>query len=98
MPPLLLQPLVENAIKHGLEPKVEGGSITVRARHADGRLMLEVLDTGVGPATDHATVDGFGLTQVRDRLATAYGKQGVFKLLAGHTMGTRARATFPCET
>jgi sensor histidine kinase YesM len=98
MPPLLLQPLVENAIKHGLEPKVEGGSITVRARHADGRLMLEVLDTGVGPAPDHATVDGFGLTQVRDRLATAYGKQGVFKLLAGHTMGTRARATFPCKT
>jgi signal transduction histidine kinase len=97
MPPLLLQPLVENAIKHGLEPKVEGGSITVRARQADGRLMLEVLDTGVGPTPDHASADGFGLTQVRDRLATAYGQQGVFELLAGHPVGTRTRVTFPCK-
>jgi sensor histidine kinase YesM len=98
MPPLLLQPLVENAIKHGLEPKVEGGSITVRAHRADRRLTLEVLDTGVGPAPDNATADGFGLAQVRDRLATAYGRQGSFALVADHTLGTRASVTFPCET
>ena len=52
VPPLLLQPLVENAIRHGLEPKVEGGEIRVSARREDGtdgpRLRLEVVDTGVG--------------------------------------------------
>ena len=48
VPPLLLQPLVENSIRHGLEPKVEGGAIDVRARQLDGRLIIEVSDTGVG--------------------------------------------------
>ncbi|WP_296446202.1 sensor histidine kinase, partial [Rhodoferax sp. UBA5149] len=73
VPTLLLQPLVENAIKHGLEPKVEGGSITVRARREGARLTLEVLDTGVGPSPGRAAVDGFGLTQVRERLVATYG-------------------------
>ena len=73
VPTLLLQPLVENSIKHGLEPKVEGGTITVRARRAgDGMLSLEVSDTGVGFDSSTASSDGFGLAQVRERLATAY--------------------------
>lgn len=98
VPTLLLQPLVENAIKHGLEPKVEGGSITVRARHEAGWITLEVLDTGVGPAHGSATGDGFGLAQVRERLATTYGNQDAIELVASHTGGTRASITFPCNT
>ncbi len=97
MPPLLLQPLVENAIKHGLEPKLAGGSITVRARHEAGRMTLEVIDTGVGLPKDAETVDGFGLAQVRERLATTYGAQGAINLIAGHAMGTVAIIDFPCE-
>ena len=49
VPALLLQPLVENSIQHGLEPKVEGGRVTVNARREGGQLVLEVVDTGVGP-------------------------------------------------
>ena len=60
--------MVENAIKHGLEPQVHGGSITVRASHDGSRLTLDVLDTGVGLGLDQAGMDGFGLTQVRERL------------------------------
>lgn len=73
VPTLLLQPLVENSIQHGLEPKVEGGSIRVSARRSGAMLLLEVADTGVGPG-DTPTISGkgFGLAQVRERLATAY--------------------------
>jgi sensor histidine kinase YesM len=95
VPALLLQPLVENAIKHGLEPKVEGGSISVTARRALGRLSLEVQDSGVGLSPVHLASDGFGLAQVRERLATSYGSHGSFELAANDTAGTRATITFP---
>ena len=98
VPTLLLQPLVENAIKHGLEPKVEGGSITVQARQAAGQMTLEVRDTGVGPNPASATVDGFGLAQVRERLATLYPNHGAIELIADKAMGTRASITFPCNS
>ena len=68
--PLLLQPLVENAVRHGVEPAIDGGRIDVRARAADGRLELVVEDTGVGLTGDR---EGFGLAQIRERLQTAYG-------------------------
>jgi signal transduction histidine kinase len=95
VPPLLLQPVVENSIKHGLEPKVEGGSITVRARATGGVLTLEVTDTGVGlpPQPVHET--GFGLTQVRERLATAYGPQATINMIANEQGGARTNITFP---
>ena len=68
--PLLLQPLVENAVRHGVEPAIDGGRIDVRARAVGGRLELVVEDTGVGITGDR---EGFGLAQVRERLQTAYG-------------------------
>jgi hypothetical protein len=77
MPPLLLQPLVENAIRHGLEPKVETGRIAVSARREGDALLLAVRDTGVGLDAASATSTrgtGFGLQQVRERLATLYGE------------------------
>ncbi|TFZ02259.1 sensor histidine kinase [Ramlibacter henchirensis] len=73
VPTLLLQPLVENAIQHGLEPKVEGGRLTVQARSDGGELVVVVSDTGVGLSGPVAQGHGFGLTQVRERLTTLYG-------------------------
>ena len=72
--PMLLQPLVENAIKHGLEPKIEGGTITVSALVYAGVLQIRVEDTGLGfgVATDTAG-SGSGLTNVRARLKALYG-------------------------
>ena len=76
VPSLLLQPLVENSIKPGLEPKVEGGTITVRARRDGATLCLEVADTGVGFDASGPVGSGFGVAQIRERLATAYGEAG----------------------
>jgi len=102
VPPLLLQPLVENAIRHGLEPQVQGGHITVRASTRAGAegplLVIEVNDTGAGlPATLPAAGPGqsFGLAQVRERLATLHGSQGTLELIAASAGGTSARVTFP---
>ena len=70
VPALLLQPLVENSIQHGLEPQVQGGRITVSARCEGAQLVLEVADTGAGRAPPAPGGRGFGLTQIRERLAT----------------------------
>jgi signal transduction histidine kinase len=72
VPPMLLQPLVENALKHGLEPKVEGGTVTVSAREDRDRLVLEVADTGLG-STESGGGGGVGLANLRERLAAAFG-------------------------
>ena len=100
VPTLLLQPLVENTIKHGLEPQVAGGSITVRASVAAGFLILEVADTGVGlGASDNAKTDsGFGLTQVRERLATAYGDAATLAIAAHAPTGTLITITLPLKS
>ena len=84
VPPLLLQPLVENCIRHGLEPKVAGGRIEVSAEQRGQRLCLTVRDTGVGlTATGPATAHGashYGTQHVAARLATLYGTQARFSL------------------
>ena len=79
VPPMLLQPLVENAVKHGLEPKVEGGSVKVSAREERGRLVLEVADTGLGEQGSGGS--GVGLANLRERLAAAFG--GLANVRAG---------------
>jgi len=88
VPSLLLQPLVENSIKHGLEPKVEGGTITVRALREGQMLTLQVLDTGVG--FDHHTPqsNGFGLAQVRERIAATYANTGSVEQTSAPGNGT----------
>jgi sensor histidine kinase YesM len=89
VPPLLLQPLVENSIKHALEPQVEGGRIDITARRIGQQLVLTVHDTGAGPgAAATGTGSGFGLAQVRERLATVYGGSASLTLqAAGDTEG-----------
>ncbi len=97
VPPLLLQPLVENSIRHGLEPKVEGGSIQVRARSDGHTVTLEVQDTGLGLGDSAQPGSGFGLGQVRERLTTVYGTAGTIDLVANGASGTRATITFPLQ-
>jgi sensor histidine kinase YesM len=75
IPPLLIQPLVENAIKHGLEKSVQGGEVTVAAERADGRIRIRVADSGVG-IRETAGGSGIGLENVRRRLAIMYGDAG----------------------
>ena len=105
VPPLLLQPLVENAIRHGLEPQVEGGHITVRASTRPGdsgpQLVLEVIDTGVGlpeQLPPPSPGQSFGLAQARERLATLHGNAGTLELIAKNTGGTSANVTFPLKS
>jgi signal transduction histidine kinase len=99
VPPLLLQPLVENAIKHGLEPHVQGGLITVSARAEGGELVLTVRDTGAGLPDAPAAQPGsrFGLAQVRERLATLHGGSASFALEAAPDTdgGTLATVRLP---
>jgi signal transduction histidine kinase len=95
VPPLLLQPLVENAIQHGLEPKVEGGLIDVQARRDGAVLVLTVRDSGVGLASAATPGTRFGTQQVRERLAALYGDAATFTLEAAPDGGTVARITLP---
>ena len=99
VPPLLLQPLVENSVKHGLEPKVEGGRIEVRARRDGARLVLSVRDTGLGLEGASAATAGtrFGLQQVRERLRTLYGDEARLTLESapGDEGGALATVTLP---
>ncbi|HPW28316.1 MAG TPA: histidine kinase [Rhodoferax sp.] len=104
VPTLLLQPLVENSIQHGLEPKVEGGTLTISAHRAGDTMVLEVVDTGLGfdptdPAFTHpASIDkGFGVQQIRERLAAVYGTKGTIEFIATHASGTRATIRFPYQ-
>ncbi|TXH90262.1 MAG: sensor histidine kinase [Rhodoferax sp.] len=100
VPPLLLQALVENCIQHGLEPQVEGGSITVAAHQEGDLLVLEVSDTGVGSTRDLNALQGpdhFGVAQVRARLQTRYGAAGALIFAAPSAAGTRARVQFPLK-
>lgn len=99
LPPLLLQPLVENAIQHGLEPQVEGGRIEVAARAESGELVLTVRDTGagLGAGDRDASVGGshFGLVQVRERLATLHGSRAALTLAPASGGGTLATIRMP---
>jgi len=87
-PPMMLQSLVENSIKHGLEPKPEGGSITITANIVDGRLRVTVADTGLGFAAGTRPGTGVGLANVRERLAALYGGRARLTIEANDPTGT----------
>jgi LytS/YehU family sensor histidine kinase len=98
VPPMLLQPLVENAIKHGLEPKVDGGRIDVKASADNGMLTLSVTDNGLGlDAAANAGSDGMqvGVANTRDRLQALYGAQAAFSLTPNTPHGVHAQITIP---
>ncbi len=93
LPPMLLQPLVENAIRHGLEPKVEGGEVCLRAHRENGNVAIEIADTGVGFAP--VTRGGVGLENLRSRLKLLYGERASLAICESAAAGTRVRVTLP---
>jgi sensor histidine kinase YesM len=96
VPPMLLQPLVENAIAHGLEPTIEGGHLDVSARMNEGLLVLTVRDNGrgsdAGPGKKGSNV---GLANTRERLRATYGERAILTLESAMPAGAVARITLP---
>ncbi len=102
LPPLMLQPLVENAIRHGLEPKVDGGHVHVTARKEGGSLVLEVADNGLGlaagPRERYGARSGTGmaLANLKERLLTQFGSQASLTLSSAQP-GTLATLRLPLQ-
>jgi len=94
-PSMMLQTLVENAIKHGLEPKTEGGRLEIGAEIVDGQLAVHVLDTGVGfmPKAEA----GVGLANIRERLKALYKGRGDLIISVPPAGGTCATIKIPYE-
>jgi signal transduction histidine kinase len=96
LPSLILQPLVENAVKHGISPKVGGGRVTIEARIFDGDLRLAVRDTGVGVRDQRSMFeDGVGLRNVRDRLLRLYGADYAPQVVSRPGDGTTVTLRIP---
>jgi len=94
-PPMMLQSLVENAIKHGLEPKAEGGQLTVSAEVKHGKLEVTVTDTGLGFGKSATAGTGIGLSNIRERLALLYGNKACLSVNEPAGGGTAATITVP---
>jgi sensor histidine kinase YesM len=92
---MMLQSLVENAIKHGLEPKPEGGALTVGAEVVHGKLAVTVADTGVGFGRAATAGTGTGLANIRERLKLLYGDAAELRLSGNSPAGTRASIVVP---
>jgi sensor histidine kinase YesM len=93
VPTMILQPLVENAVKHGIAEQPEGGEVTIRARRAAQDLELSVDDSGTG--IDSGAEPGIGIRNVRRRLATQYGTKAGLEVTRRAAGGTVARLTIP---
>jgi len=98
VPSMLLQPLVENSIKHGIAPKIDGGSIILRSRMNGGRMSIEVQDDGVGMEGSAETIGaaGIGMANVRERLQVLYGDTASLTITAPESgEGTLVRIEVP---
>jgi sensor histidine kinase YesM len=100
VPPLILQPLVENAVIHGIVLHPHPGTVTLRTAREGDRLVLSVFDSGAGklgsaPLEDSPERQGVGLRNTRARLAAMYGEQAQLTLSATETGGTCARIVLP---
>jgi signal transduction histidine kinase len=103
IPPMLLQPLIENAIKHGLEPKVDGGRVDIKAERKDAKLLLTVADTGLGMDENGVSLHSqpgtqVGMANVRERLHVLYGDAATFTLSPNTPTGVIAQLTIPTES
>ena len=94
VPNMLLQPLVENAIKHGISPRPEGGSVEVFARRLDGKLYVEITDDGRG-MQDQQDTSGVGLVNTQERLKHLYGGAHTFNLSSFPGRGVTIRISLP---
>ena len=97
-PAMMIQTLVENAIKHGLEPKPEGGSLAVRAEVQHGKLAVTVADSGVGFGKAATAGTGVGLANVRERLQLLYGSKASLSVRENNGGGTAVTITVPYKS
>src|SRR5580658_5621995 len=98
VPSMLLQPIVENCLKHGLASKLEGGRIQLRTTNHDGRLHIEIEDNGAGISEEkmpHVYVEGIGLSNVRERLRVLYGTDFRLEIQSRPGEGTLIRINIP---
>jgi two-component system LytT family sensor kinase len=100
VPSILLQPLIENSIKHGLEPRIHGGTVTLRSKLNGDRVLIEVADDGVGMAGRPRTSlqnngAGIGMKNVQERLEVLYGTQATFKVVSNPGRGTLVSIEIP---
>src|SRR6266849_1002385 len=98
VPSMLLQPIVENAIKHGLAAKLDGGEITIRTSAHEGRLVIEIEDNGAGIPEDRMAQvfgDGIGISNVHERLRVLYGSDFQMSISSRKGEGTRIRIEVP---
>jgi two-component system LytT family sensor kinase len=101
---MLLQPFVENSIKHGLEPRIGGGTITLRSRIEHDRMIIEVEDDGVGiaPGRSHSSGvlrgTGIGMKNVRERLEVLYGDAALFDVTSRPGRGTKVTLMIPVQS
>jgi two-component system LytT family sensor kinase len=104
VPSMLLQPFVENSIKHGLEPRIGGGTITLRSRIEHDRMIIEVEDDGVGiaPGRSHSSGvlrgTGIGMKNVRERLEVLYGDAALFDVTSRPGRGTKVTLMIPVQS
>ena len=94
-PPMMVQTLVENAIKHGLEPKPEGGKLSVKAEIVHGKLQVTVADTGLGFGRAATAGTGVGLANIRERLQLLYGPKAGLTIAENNGGGTKVTVTVP---
>ena len=98
VPTMILQPLVENAIRHGIGPKIEGGTITLRATCRNRRIAIQVSDNGVGISPDRLPeiyASGIGIMNVQERLKVLYGHEFSMKVESEPGKGTTIRFELP---
>jgi len=96
-PPMMLQSLVENAIKHGLEPKSEGGTLSVRAEVAHNKLCVSVTDDGMGFGVVPSTSTGLGLQSIRERLKLLHGDQAQLIIVPNTPSGVCSTIEVPYQ-
>jgi two-component system LytT family sensor kinase len=102
VPSILLQPLIENSIKHGLEPRLNGGTVTLRSRLEGNRVLIEVADDGVGMGNRPATAllrtgAGIGMKNVQERLEVLYGNLAHFQIVSNPGRGTLVSIELPAN-
>jgi len=98
VPSMLLQPMVENSIRHGLAPRLEGGQIHIRTHHRDGRLSIEVADNGMGISPERLAEvygGGIGISNVHERLRLLYGDQFKMDIRSEEGQGTQIHIEIP---
>jgi sensor histidine kinase YesM len=106
LPPLIVQPLVENAVKHGLSGKKEGGKVCVQAAHVNGVLQIQVKDNGIGMSSDaiahvyknsgaDPSNSSMGLRNVNQRLEHIYGPSSSIQIDSADQQGTTITLTLP---